>query len=149
MNTATHHGSLDHAASHEVAVPRLSGVRTSRIVGFLVDYALIGVATAIVSTVFVVMTLGLGWGLLPFVFPVVALAYLAWTMGGEAQATWGMRLAGVRIFKMEGGRVDPFLAMLHGVLFWALGWWTLPTTFFSSRKRLLHDIVLGTWVGRA
>ena len=127
---------------------RLNGVRTSRIVGFLFDYALIGVVSFLLSTVLVIFTLGLGWGLVPFVFPVVALAYLAKTLGGPAQATWGMRLAGVRIFTVEGVRVDPFLAMLHGVLFWVLGWWSLPTTFFSSRKRLLHDIVLGTWVGR-
>ena len=95
------------------------------------------------------VSLGFGAALIPLVFPAVALLYLATTLGGEAQATWGMRLTDVRIFKLEGGRVDPFLAMLHGVLFWFLGWWSLPTTFFSSRKRLLHDIVLGTWVGRS
>ena len=131
-----------------LAPVRLEGVRTARVIGFVVDYLAIGVLTALASLLLVVLTIGLGFGLLPLVFPVVALVYLAPTLGGEAQATPGMRIAGVRMFKVDGGRVDPFLAMLHGLLFWFLGWWTLPTTFFSSRKRLLHDIALGTWVGR-
>ena len=134
--------------SREVTHADLSGVRTSRVIGFLVDYALIGLAAAIASALLFVLTLSLAAPLIPLVFPAVALLYLATTLGGPAQATWGMRLAGVRIRKIEGGRVDPFLAMLHGVLFWFLGWWSLPTTFFSSKKRLLHDIVLGTYVER-
>ena len=142
------HTDIASPAGREVDAPRLSGVRTARVIGFLVDYAVIGIVAGIISAVLFVLTLGLASPLVAFVFPAIALVYLAVTLGGERQATWGMRMTGVRIFKLEGGRVDPFLAMLHGVLFWFLGWWSLPTTFFSSKKRLLHDIVLGTYVAR-
>ena len=135
----------------ELAPRRLSGVRTARVIAFLVDYLIISLVSLVgylIVGIVGIPTFGLAWGLLPFVFPAVALIYLARTLGGESQATLGMSLTNVSLYRLEGGRIDPFLAMLHGVLFWFLGWWSLPTTFFSSKKRLLHDIVLGTYVAK-
>jgi len=70
------------------------------------------------------------------------------TMGGPNQATVGMSMMGIKVRKNEGGRVDPFLAILHGVLFWVFA--SMPLllliSFVSSKKRLLHDILLGTYV---
>ena len=54
---------------------------------------------------------------------------------------------------LDGSRVDPLLATLHAVLFWFIHSIAvvLPlfVTFFSSKKRLLHDILLGTFVSKA
>ena len=130
--------------SREVSRADLSGVRTARVVGFCVDWLLIG----LISVATGVLTLGIGFFFFGIIFPAVALLYLALTMGGRKQSTLGMRMMGVRIHRIGGGLVDPIVAMLHGVLFWFLGWWSLPTTFFSSRKRLLHDIALGTFVAK-
>lgn len=126
----------------EVTTRELEGVRTARVIGFCVDWLLIGAISVGLS----VLTLGVGFFFFGFVFAGVALVYLGATMGGRAQATPGMRLMGVRIRRVGGGLVDPVVAALHGVLFWFLGWWSIPTTFVSSRKRLLHDIALGTYV---
>ena len=120
------------------------GVRTARVIGFCVDWLLI----SLISVAIGVLTLGIGFVFFGVVFPAVALVYLAATMGGARQATPGMRLTGVRIHRIGGGLVDPVVAALHGVLFWFLGWWSLPTTFLSARKRLLHDIALGTFVAK-
>ena len=132
-------------AARDVATHRFEGVRTARVIGFCVDWLLIGLISVGLS----ILTLGVGFLFFGFIFPAVALIYLAATMGGARQATPGMRLMGVRIHRVGGGLVDPIVAALHGVLFWFLGWWSLPTTFFSSRKRLLHDIALGTFVAKA
>ena len=130
--------------SRDVVAHDFSGVRTARVVGFCVDWLLIGAISVAVS----ILTLGIGFFFFGIVFAGVALVYLGATMGGARQATPGMRLTGVRIYRLGGGLVDPVVAALHGVLFWFLGWWSLPTTFFSSRKRLLHDIALGTYVAK-
>ena len=131
-------------APRELTVHDFDGVRTARVIGFCVDWLLIGAISVALS----ILTLGVGFFFFGFIFPAVALIYLAATMGGAKQATPGMRLSGVRVYRIGGGVVDPIVAALHGVLFWFLGWWSLPTTFFSSRKRLLHDIALGTFVAK-
>ncbi|MEE9375455.1 MAG: RDD family protein, partial [Rhizobiaceae bacterium] len=55
-----------------------------------------------------------------------------------------------KIKKLDGSKVDPFLAILHGVLFWVINFtvFMLAISFFSSKKRLAQDILLGTYVGR-
>ena len=131
----------------------LTGVRTARILAFLIDYllvALFSIPFAVIIAILGVLTFGLGWALYAILPATVALIYVALTMGGPNQATIGMGMMGIRIRKLEGGRVDPFLAILHSVLFWLFLSFPvlLLVTFFSSRKRLLHDVLLGTWISR-
>ena len=148
---------IDNETGARIVTPQeLDGVRTARVLSFFLDYIIIGILcipVALVIGVLGIPTLGLAWGLLPFVPPVVALLYLATTMGGPRQATIGMAFMGIRIRKLDGSNVDPLLAVVHGVLFWAIHTIAviipLLVTFFSSRKRLIHDILLGTYVGRA
>lgn len=148
---------IDQSPMQDVAVSTadLSGVRTARVFGFLIDYAIVALLTVpfgLLIGLLGIVTFGLAWGLYAILVPAIALVYLALTMGGPKQSTIGMRFMGVRIARIDGGRVDPFLAVLHGVLFWFIHSVAviLPlfVTFFSSRKRLLHDIVLGTYVKR-
>lgn len=138
-----------------VTAAELDGVRTARVLSFFVDYIIIGLLCIpffIIVAVLGIPTLGLAWGLAPLVPPIVALLYLATTMGGERQATLGMSFMGIRIRKIDGSNVDPLLACLHGILFWVIHSVAviipLFITFFSSRKRLIHDVLLGTYVGR-
>ena len=148
--------SVDHREEGVVGEPAdLRGVRTARILSFLIDYAIVLVLCvpfAIVLFFLGIITLGAAWALYAFLPLAVALVYLAKTMGGPNQATVGMRMMGVRIYKLDGGTVDPLLAGLHGLLFWVIhivGFMlVLVVTFFSSKKRLLHDILLGTYVAR-
>lgn len=136
-----------------VTSAQLAGVRTSRILSFLIDYLIVGILCipfAIIIGILGVITFGLAWGLYAFLLPLVAVIYLAFTMGGPNQATVGMKMMGVKVMRLDGKKVDPILAILHGILFWVIHFtfFLLIVSFFSSKKRLLHDILLGTYVTR-
>lgn len=131
------------------------GVRTRRVLAFCIDYLIVGllmIPFAIVIFFLGILTLGLGWALFGVLFPVVAIVYLWSTLGGPNQATTGMRMMNIRLDRLDGLPVDGFLAVLHGVLFWAgnviLTPLVLLVTLFADRKRALHDLLLGTVVTR-
>ncbi|MGH6859826.1 MAG: RDD family protein [Phyllobacterium sp.] len=132
------------------------GVRTSRIFAFLLDYAIVFILcipVAILIGILGVATLGLGWMLYGIMFPVVALAYIAKTLGGPRQATKGMQMMGLKLERLDGQPVDSLLAVVHTVLFWGLNVVLTPfillATLFLDRKRTVHDLLLGTVVVRA
>lgn len=131
------------------------GVRTRRIFAFLVDYAIVlalAVPAAILVAILGVLTLGLGWALYAVLLPLIAIFYVGFTMGGSAQATPGMRLFDIKVARLDGQPVDPILAVLHAVLFWAsvsfLTPFVLLFSLFTRHKELLHDYLLGTVVAR-
>lgn len=132
------------------------GVRSKRIFAFLIDYAIIlmlMVPFAILVFVVGLFTLGLGWMLFAGFGPLVALTYVAFTLGSRDQATTGMKMMGIRLERLDGGRVDPILAIVHTVLFWAGNVFTsgliLLAPLVLDRKRTVHDLLLGTVVTRA
>ncbi len=140
------------AGSHPTQ-SELDGVRTARVISFFIDYAivlLLCVPLAIIVFFLGIITLGFAWALYAILPGLVAVLYLALTMGGANQATVGMSMMGVRIKRLDGERIDPFLAILHGVLFWVINFtvFMLLISFFSSKKRLAQDILLGTYVAR-
>ncbi|MBB2970457.1 RDD family protein [Mesorhizobium sp. RMAD-H1] len=132
------------------------GVRTRRIFAFLLDYLLVlllCIPVAVIIAILGVATLGLGWMLYGIMVPLVALAYVALTMGGARQATKGMQMMGIKLERLDGQPVDSMLAIVHSVLFWAgnviLTPLILLATLFLDRKRTLHDLLLGTVVVRS
>jgi uncharacterized RDD family membrane protein YckC len=132
------------------------GVRTRRVFAFCIDYvivALLIIPFAILVALFGILTLGLGWMLFSILAPAVALVYVWNTLGGRNQATVGMRMMGIRLEKLDGGRVDGMLAVVHSVLFWGLNVVLTPlillATLFTDRKRAVHDLLLGTVVTRS
>jgi len=139
-----------------VTAAELDGVRTARVFAFFIDYlliALISIPFALLIGVLGILTLGLAWGLYAVLLPLVAVVYLALTLGGPRQATMGMQFMGIRMRRLGGGRIDSILAILHGIMFWVIHSIALIlplfVTFFSSKKRLLHDVLLGVYVVRA
>lgn len=124
-----------------------------RVIAFAIDAVIILVIMIpVLLAVFVlgILTLGLGWLLFPFLFAIVALGYLAFTLGGEGSATIGMRAAGVELRTIGGRRMYPLLAVLHGLLFWfsvsLLTPLVLIVGLLNDRRRLLHDMLLGVVV---
>jgi uncharacterized RDD family membrane protein YckC len=135
---------------------QLDNVRTRRVMAFLFDYAVILCLTLLAGIVVFflgILTLGLGWLLYGILVPLVAIAYVGLTMGGSQQATIGMQFFSLRIYRDDGAQIDPFLAILHSVIFWAVHIvftpFMLAVSLFSSRKRLAHDILLGTAIMRS
>ncbi len=132
------------------------GVRTRRVMACIMDYVIVGlllIPFGILVFFLGLLTLGLGWSLSGVLAPLVAALYVWNTLGGPDQATVGMRMMGIRLDHLDGGRIDGLTAVVHTVLFWAgnvvLTPLVLLITLFSERKRTLHDLLLGTVVTRA
>ena len=133
-----------------------SGVLTKRLFAFLIDVVIISIPV-VLATIFIaafgVVTLGLGWGLFwllspaSIIWPVV---YYGMSLGGSHSATVGMRMLGLQMRTGNGERGYFVLGCAHALLFWAsvslLTPFVLLVGFFNSRRRLLHDFVLGTVV---
>ncbi len=125
-------------------------VLSRRILAFFID-AVIIVALMIPAALVVVVigggTFGLGWLLSGCLFVLVALGYVALTVGGPASATVGMRMAGLELRTWSGERMFALLAIMHAVLFWfsvsVLTPFVLLVGLFTYRKQLLHDLLLG------
>ena len=132
------------------------GVRTRRIFAVLIDATVIFFLMLLASLVIGVLglfTLGLGWFLMPLVWPFVAILYTAFTLGGRHSATPGMRFADLEMRTFTGAPMYSLLALVHAVGFWASVTMLTPlvllVSLFSPRKRLLHDMLLGTTVIRS
>ena len=98
------------------------------------------------------VTLGIGWGLFFLLAPpawlVWAILYCGVTLGGPRSATLGMRLMDLEMRTYYGAPAYFVLGAVHAVFFWlsvsALTPFVLLVCFFNERRRLLHDILLGT-----
>lgn len=128
-----------------------SGVLSRRIFAFIVDYiivALLCIPAAIVLFFISIATLGLGFMLYPALFVIVAGLYFGFTVGGPAQASLGMRAVGISMRRLDGYRIEFLTAVVHLALFWILNSVLTPLILlvglFTERKRLLHDLLIGT-----
>lgn len=139
------------------AQPELfEGVLPRRVVAFAIDFVIIAapiVLAAMVIFAFGVVTLGLGWALywlLPPGSVLWAIAYFGITLASRESATIGMRVMDLEMRTWYGAPAYFVLGAVHAVLFWlsisALSPLILLICFFNHRRRLLHDIVLGTVV---
>jgi uncharacterized RDD family membrane protein YckC len=132
------------------------GVLTRRMVAFLIDLVVLSIPVILVCVfiaVFGVVTLGLGWALFWLVSPasvIWALIYYGASLGGPHSATLGMRVMDLELRTWYGAPSYFILGAMHAVLFWVSVSFLTPLVllvgFFNGRRRLLHDIVLGTVV---
>ncbi len=127
-----------------------------RVLAFIVDLLILSVPV-ILATIFIavfgIVTLGLGWALFWLVSPlsiVWAICYYGLTLGGERAATVGMRLLNLEMRTWYGEKPYFLLGASHAVLYWVsvsiLSPLVLLVGLFNGRRRLLHDMVLGTVV---
>ncbi|TPW28059.1 RDD family protein [Martelella alba] len=133
-----------------------SGVLSRRIFAFLVDYiiiALLWVPAAVIVFFVGIATFGLGFLLYPILYFIVAIFYFGMTMGGPAQASPGMRAMGLKIVRTDGMPMDFLTAVVHLALFWIFNSILTPLVLvvglFTSRKRLLHDFLIGAVMVRS
>jgi uncharacterized RDD family membrane protein YckC len=131
---------------------RLNNVRTSRVLAFLVDAALIlllmGIAAVVISFLGLI-TFGIGWLLFFILWPAVALLYYFFTLGLNG-ATPGMNMFSVELRDLDGNSPHPVIGIAHPVFFWfsvgitPLYLASLVVSLLDEKKRMLHDIVLRT-----
>lgn len=140
-----------------VANPELfEGVLARRVVAFVVDVIIITlplIAAAVFIFVFGLITFGLGWALFWLLSPasvVWALFYYGVTLGGPASATLGMRTMELEMRTWYGTPSYFVLGAVHAIVYWVtvsvLSPLILVVAFFNRRRRLLHDMIVGTVV---
>jgi uncharacterized RDD family membrane protein YckC len=140
-----------------ISQPELfEGVLPRRVVAFVIDVVIIAVPVVLAAMfifAFGIVTFGLGWvlfWLLPAGTFIWAICYFGITLGGPDSATIGMRAVDLEMRTWYGAPAYFVLGAVHAIVFWisisALTPLILLVCFFNERRRLLHDIVLGTVV---
>jgi len=140
----------DPAANPEL----FEGVLARRVVAFIIDLIIIAiplVAASMFIFVFGLVTFGFGWALFWLLSPasvVWALVYYGMTLGSPASATIGMRAMEIELRTWYGAPAYFVLGAVHAVVYWisvsVLTPFILLIGFFNARRRLLHDILVGT-----
>jgi uncharacterized RDD family membrane protein YckC len=140
-----------------VSNPELfEGVLARRVLAFAIDFVIIAipiVCAAMFIFAFGIVTLGLGWALywlLPPASVIWALTYFGLTLGSPRSASIGMRVMDIEMHTWYGTPAYFVLGAVHAIAFWfTVSFFTpfiLLVCFFNQRRRLLHDILLGTVV---
>src|SRR5438105_11253351 len=142
----------DPAANPEL----FEGVLARRCIAFVIDVIIIAIPVllaALFIVIFGVVTLGLGWLLFWLFWPATviwAIVYYGWTFGSAASATIGMRVMELEMRTWYGAPAYFVLGAVHAIVFWitvsTLTPLILLVGFFNERRRLLHDILVGTVV---
>jgi uncharacterized RDD family membrane protein YckC len=130
------------------------GVLARRVVAFIIDVVIIAVPLIVgwmFIFVFGLITFGLGWALFWLMSPgsvIWALVYYGVTLGSPASATIGMRAMEIEMRTWYGAPAYFVLGAVHAIVFWitvsVLTPFILVVGFFNGRRRLLHDILVGT-----
>jgi uncharacterized RDD family membrane protein YckC len=138
-----------------IANPELfEGVLARRFVAFCVDIVIIVIPAALAAIfifLFGLVTLGFGWALYFLLWPatvVWALFYYGLTFGAPASATIGMRVMDLEMRTWYGAPAYFVLGAVHAIVYWVsvsvLTPLVLLVGLFNERRRLLHDILVGT-----
>lgn len=149
-------GVQPHAFNPDTQPELFDGVLSKRVFAFLIDLIVI-VVPVVLGYLFILLfgllTLGLGWMLFWLAWPatvVWAIVYYGATLGGPRSATVGMRVMDIELRTWYGAPGYFVLGAMHAVLFWVSISFLTPLIvlvgLFNDRRRLLHDIALGTVV---
>ena len=140
----------DPAANPEL----FDGVLSRRVIAFLIDVVIIAVPMIFIALfilVFGLVTFGLGWALFFLFYPIGvlwALIYYGVSLGGPHSATVGMRMMDIEMRTWYGAPAYFVLGAVHAVIYWVtvsvLTPLILLVGLFNDRRRLLHDILVGT-----
>ena len=142
----------DPAANPEL----FEGVLARRCVAFLIDVVVIALPAllaALFILIFGLLTFGLGWMLFWLLWPgtvIWAICYYGLTFGGPTSATIGMRTLEIEMRTWYGAPSYFVLGAAHAIAYWLsvsfLTPFVLLVAFFNHRRRLLHDMLVGTIV---
>jgi uncharacterized RDD family membrane protein YckC len=132
------------------------GVPARRVIAFFIDVLIIAVPLALLGIfifIFGLVTFGLGWFLFLAFGPVAmiwALVYYGLTFGSVSSATIGMRMMDLEMRTWYGAPAYFVLGAVHAIGYWLTVSFLTPlvllVALFNERKRLLHDILVGTVV---
>ena len=145
-----------HAFDPNLQPDLFRGLLTRRVFAFLIDLVVLAVPV-ILAKIFIfffgLITLTFGWVLFGLVYPATiiwAIVYYGASIGGPHSATIGMRMMDLELRTWYGAPGYFLLGAMHAVLFWVSISFLTPLVLllglFNGRRRLLHDVILGTVV---
>jgi uncharacterized RDD family membrane protein YckC len=145
-----------HAYDPVISPELFEGVLPRRVLAFIIDAVIIALPM-LLATIFIVIlglvTFGLGWLLFWLWSPAAAIwaiCYYGFTFGSPASATIGMRVMDLEMRTWYGAPAYFVLGAAHAVVFWISVSFLTPlillVALFNNRRRLLHDMVVGTIV---
>ncbi|MGZ3360193.1 MAG: RDD family protein [Xanthobacteraceae bacterium] len=145
-----------HAYDPAVSPELFEGVLARRFMAFLIDVTIIAIPV-IFAAVFIfilgIVTLGVGWALYWLLSPATviwAVCYYGYTFGSPASATIGMRVMDLEMRTWYGAPAYFVLGAVHAIVYWVTVSFLTPfivlIAFFNGRRRLLHDMLVGTIV---
>jgi uncharacterized RDD family membrane protein YckC len=147
-------GVQPHAFDPDLQPELFRGVLMRRMLAFLIDLVVLSIPVILgylFIAVFGLITLGLGWALFWLAWPasiVWAIVYYGASLGSAHSATLGMRVMDLELRTWYGASGYFVLGAMHAVLFWLsisfLSPLVLLVGLFNGRRRLLHDVILGT-----
>jgi uncharacterized RDD family membrane protein YckC len=149
-----------HAYDPATSPELFEGVLARRLIAFVIDLIIIAipiVLAGIFMAASTLATLGLAalffallWPLYGPLIVIWALCYYGYTFGSPASATIGMRVMDLEMRTWYGAPSYFVLGAVHAVVFWLTTSFLTPLVLlvgvFNDRKRLLHDMVVGTVV---
>ena len=145
-----------HAYDPAVSPELFEGVLARRFVAFLIDVTIIAIPVmfaAVFIFIIGVVTLGIGWALYWLLSPATviwAVCYYGYTFGSPASATIGMRIMDLEMRTWYGAPAYFVLGAVHAIVYWVTVSFITPfillIAFFNHRRRLLHDMLVGTIV---
>lgn len=132
------------------------GVLARRCIAFLIDFIIIGIPVLLAGLfIFIIglVTFGLGWLLYWLLWPATviwAIVYYGMTFGSPASATLGMRAMDLEMRTWYGAPAYFVLGAVHAIIYWLTVSFLTPlillVALFNERRRLLHDMLVGTIV---
>jgi uncharacterized RDD family membrane protein YckC len=145
-----------HAYDPAINPELFEGVLPRRVLAFIIDAVIIALPM-LLATIFIVIlglvTFGLAWLLFWLWSPAAAIwaiCYYGFTFGGPASATIGMQVMDLEMRTWYGAPAYFLLGAAHAVVFWISVSFLTPlillVALFNNRRRLLHDMVVGTIV---
>ncbi len=144
-----------------IATPELfEGVLARRLIAFVIDLVILAIPVVFVgafAAAATIATLGLAMFFFAFLSPLYwpliviwALFYYGYTFGSPASATIGMRVMDLEMRTWYGAPAYFVLGAVHAIVYWLTISILTPLIvlvgFFNGRKRLLHDMIVGTVV---
>ena len=115
---------------------KLDGVRTRRVIAFLIDACFIFAIAAVLMLAMLLLaipTFGVTFAFMPLI-PFVGVIYNGLTISGPKMSTWGMRMQGLMLTHRDGTRVDFIFAAGHALLFWLSNGILTPVILLQTPK---------------
>src|SRR6266852_7504614 len=145
-----------HAYDPATSPELFEGVLARRVLAFFIDVFLIAIPVVFAGLfifVFGLVTFGLGWALYWLLSPAAVIwarVHYGTTFGSPASATIGMRVMDLEMRTWYGAPAYFVLGAVHAVVYWVAVSFLTPfillVALFNDRRRLLHDMLVGTIV---